>query len=446
MRIMSYRRLLAMAPLALAIVPAAFAAPAPVSAPAVSAIGVPSYDPRLEAVVVPVAGLPPELSSEVVVTPPIYRLKVKGRAGFVGRRQGGAGRNPALTGWVATPGDAGVQVSLVFRSRLAPVSVSWDKQRHALVLVPLYPGKQAPLHGLPLFASAPPIKTYSPRPRPTPSVSVAPLPSPKPSPVPSPAPTPRPVPSPSATPGWETRGAVSMMYNWVDYTEYNPNGDLLVQLQNGRMLGGRYGVRFAPPEPWRSRLTPKDVSPDWHFSPYWQTDLTAYSFSYVLSDRNLPFSHRFREDSRLEYSLMRELTRNHLWSDVGLGYWGRLENSYNTGVPPVLSQAFTFNRLFHAPMARFSVSVPPEEVKIGGVPGWRLFAELDYSPIIFTALDKGLPGLPPLSWSRTRLGIERDWGPFRLSFSDTTWLMTGYQFEERFHMPTLMLTWETYLP
>lgn len=432
-------RLLATLPLA-AIVPAALAAPAPAS----SAIGVPAYDARTEAVVVPVAGPAPELSSSIVLTPPIYRLKLRGKPGFAGRRQGLAGRNPALTGWVATPDAAGVTVSLVFKSRLAPVAVSWDKQRHALVLVPLYPGKKPPVHAVPMAASAPPIKTYSPRPRVTPSVPLSPLPSPVPSPVASPGPSP--VPSRGGTPGWETRGAVSMIYNWVDYTEYNPNGDLLVQLQNGRMLGGRYGVRFMPPEPWRSRLTPGNLSPDWRFSPYWQTDLTAYSFSYVLSDRNLPFSHRFREDSRLEYSLMRELTRTHLWTDLGVGYWGRFENAYNTGVPPVLSQAFTYNRLFHAPMARFSVAIPPEEVKIGGVPGWRLFAEVDYSPFIFTALDKGLPGLPPLSWSRSRLGIERDWGPFRLSFSDTTWLMTGYQFEERFHMPALMLTWETYLP
>jgi hypothetical protein len=257
-------------------------------------------------------------------------------------------------------------------------------------------------------------------------------------------PTPLPAPSarsaPSTPTGWEREGALDLRYHRVDYDEVNPAGDLLVQVRAARMLGAGYGVRFAPPEPWRSRLTPAG------WSPYWRADVSAYSLSYVVSDRYLPFSYRFREDSRVEASVMRELSRAHVWTDVGLGYFARLEDDYNTGVPPDLSQAFTYNRFFQAPMARFSVAIPPEEVVIGGLRGWRLFAELDVAPRVFAAVDKGLPGLPPLGWNRWRLGLERELGPFRFTLSDSLWTMSGVGFDERLHAPGLSLSWTTRWP
>ncbi|MFN3429066.1 MAG: discoidin domain-containing protein [Candidatus Sericytochromatia bacterium] len=302
-----------------------------------------------------------------------------------------------------------------------------------------------------------PGETPSPEPVPSPSPTPEPSPSAHPTAAPSVAPTvapPSPTPGPGVTPGWETEGAVGVSVHRLDYSEYNPNGDLIVTLRNGRMFGANYGVRFAPPEPWRSRLTPEPapyrpyettLTPH-RWSPYWQADVRAFSQAYVLSDANLPFSHRFREDTRFEASLMREIRHDELWVSAGVGYFLRLEEAYNTGVPPDLSQAFTFNRLFHAPMARFSVSVPPEQVMIGGVRGWRLFVDYDYAPRILTDLDKGLPGLPLLGWSLTRMGIERDWGPFKLMWAYGDWTMSGFEFEERLRTPALTLTWTTHLP
>ena len=166
----------------------------------------------------------------------------------------------------------------------------------------------------------------------------------------------------------------------------------------------------------------------------------------MVSDVNLPFSYRFRQDTRLELSLWRELSRQKLWSSVGLGYFTRLEEAFNTGSPPDLSQAFSYNRLFHGPMVRFELSIPPEEVMIGGVRGWRLYAGYDLAPRLLTAVDRGLPSLPLLGFSRYRLGLERDWGPFRLNVGYSEWVTSGFRFEERLRAPGISLTWTTHLP
>lgn len=447
-------RLLAISSLALSLAPAALAAPAP------TVLGAPRYDAGAQALLIPLEGPPPEIRTELVEQPPILRVSLKGRAAFAHLRESVSlkpGEHPALAGWLAARTPDGVRVSLVFNAGAVPVSIAYDRARRAMVLTPLRPGQRAPQHGVPLAASVPP--TYdAPRPRPVPSPT--PTPEPRPSARPTAAPTPAPVlaptpaPSPGATPGWETQGAVGVSVHRLDYSEYNPNGDLIVTLRNGRMFGANYGVRFAPPEPWRSRLTP-NPAPDrpyetaltpHRWSPFWQAEVRAYSQAYALADVNLPFSHRFREDTRLEASIMREIRHDELWVSAGLGYFLRLEEAYNTGVPPDLSQAFTFNRLFHAPMARFSFSVPPEQVVIGGVRGWRLFVDYDYAPRVLTDLDKGLPGLPLLGWSRTRMGIERDWGPFKLMWAYGDWNMSGFEFEERLRTPAVTLTWTTHLP
>jgi hypothetical protein len=440
-------RLLAIAPLALTLTPAALAAPAiapAMAAPAAPTLGAPRWDARAEALVIPVSGPPPVVKSELLERPARLRVTLKGRPGFTWQHDTAAlGKHPSVTGYLAVADRAAgtLRVSFLFRGRAVPVATAYDRTRRAMVLVPLYPGKKAPTHGVPLPPSTPPQKFISPRPRPT----ATPTPSPTQTPVPAASPTPTPAPSltpsPAPTPvGWDTQGSVELFAHRVDYTEINPGGDLLVLLQNGRMFGARYGVRLAPPEPWRTRLTPEDMSP------YWNVDASAYTMAYVLSDRNLPFSHRFREDSRAELSVMRELRHDQLWVDAGLGYFWRIEEAYNTGVPPDLSQAFTFNRFFHAPMGRFSFAIPPEQVKIGGVPGWKLYAEYDWAPRVLADLDKGLPGLPALGFGRYRMGIQRDWGPFKLNAGYAVWTMSGLDFEERFQMPQLSLTWTTHLP
>lgn len=235
-------------------------------------------------------------------------------------------------------------------------------------------------------------------------------------------------------------GALGLHHAATTISETNPAGDLLVEVESARMLGATFSVRFLPPEPLRSRLT----SEDW--SPYWRAELSAYSMAYVLTDVNLPFSYRFREDTRLEGAIMREVSREHLLTEVGLGYFARVEEAFHTGAPPDLSQAFTFNRLFHGPMLKLAFALPPEEVVIGGVRGWKLFAEADFAPWLATDLDRGLPPLPALGFNRTTVGLERDMGPIRARFAYGQWRMTGQGFDERWGVPSLTLTWTTDFP
>lgn len=413
------------------------AATAPRPAQAVDLV---RYDAKAEAVIVPYRGLVPNLRTGIMRRPIAFTAIIGAPARWQGLHRIQPRRHPVLTTVESVP--VGRQMKLVMRfKRGTDVYIHHDRKQRAIVFTPIYPGKRRPVEKGPAFA--PPIVDHFPDRRPIPHLSPSPTPKPQPVPVPTPMEVPTPVATPTPVPAPTVdpyQGAVELIYGSANVTEINPSGDLLTQIDGGRQLGARYQVRFLPPSPWAERLTPEG------WSPFWRTDLTAYSMATVMTDVYLPFSHRFREDSRVEFSLMRELGRGKIWTDAGLGYFARIEESYNTGSPPDLSQAFSFNRLFHGPMLRFSASIPPEEVMIGGVRGWRLFADVDAAPRLITDLDKGVPGLPPLGWSRVQFGIERDMGPFKYRLTAGEWRMTGTGFAETSQVSSFTLNWSTHLP
>lgn len=389
-----------------------------------------SYASDRKAVVVKFSGEAPEFESRALKSPARIIYDFKAKAGFARTQLLAVAGHSRLDRMELTQtGEQRVRLTLHFKQPTF-VSAAIDMARREVVLLP----EGLDVLRVPVVSR---VEQASPRPTPTPAIAATPRPTPTPvptpvatpSPEPTPQPTPAPVltaaPTPTPAPQAAWRFRAGLAYNYADYAENYPTGQVLTLGTNDSAFGLSAEARLPAP----AGLL---VGPDWLLG----AQLT--SMGYAFQDQG-PGALHMRRDWRGSLHAGREAHLGPVALRASLGYAGRYETAtHSTAAPATPSYAFFNSRTMHGPEVGLGLRWSLDSL---GLSGWTLGGDAAAAAFLLSSLDSGLPLMPSLMGTRLEASIERSIGAMNVRLGYRRWTTTGAGYEEVLTGPLAALTW-----